>query len=305
MLNNFSLVLILVSFTLTPIFAQVSKDSKDSKVAASQPKDASEKKEEGKPVKMETGTVTLDPAAVSSDLKKINMKHLKKLRSSFLNYGGEEKFKALTKDYVDASIKFQERNYISSRRLFEQNNLDINAEAEKFSKTYTELYSKLYSEASTQLVDFKINSADEDSISPSLEKNLVTANEFWTMGQTFASKKNHVDALYEYKNAIQNVFRVFSTISKFKNRKLTTQEKFQANLLIEDDFIQKEQLKEYDDSQNLIFVQREKEREKEREQVKKGITNKYGEIKNAPAKTDKADEPKKDTKTTPAEPAKK
>ena len=62
----------------------------------------------------------------------------------------------------------------------------------------------------------------------------------------------------------------------------------------------------------LVFAVREKEREKEREQIKKGLTNKYGEL-NTNKESDKPNpEPKKDTKdvkdvkdakSTPAPPA--
>jgi hypothetical protein len=289
-------------FSLFLVFSLFSQNTKDAKTT---PEPAKTPTEEGKPVKMETGTVTLDPATVSGDLQKINLKNLKKMKSSFLNNGQEEKFKALTKNYVDANIKFQERKFLVSRRLFEQNQKDINIEAENFSKKYFELYQKLYTEASSKLVDFKINSEAENSINPSLEKYLITANEFFTSAQTYASKKNHIDALGEYKSAIQNVVKVFQTITKFQNRKLTTTEKYQANLLLEEDFIPKDYLKDYDDANGQVSIEAEKEREKEREQVKKNIVNKLGQIKTAETKDSKQakEEPKKEAKS--AEPAKK
>lgn len=287
---------------VTAIYSQNTKDSK----TAEPVKNTSEKKEEGKPVKMETGTVTLDPVTVSGDLQKSNLKSLKKMKSSFFNNGAEEKFKSLTKSYVDANIKYQERNFLTSRRLFEQNQKDINVEAENFSKKYFDLYGKLYTDASTQLVEFKINSEAENSINPSLEKYLVTANEFFTSAQTYASKKNHIDALTEYKSAILNVVKVFQTINKFKNKKLTTEERYQANLLLEEDFIPKDYLKDYDDANGKISTEAEKEREKEREQYKKNIVNKIGQIKDskdvkdtkdAKSVTPVKDESKKDSKT--------
>ncbi len=287
---------------VTAIYSQNTKDSKTAESA----KNPTEKKEEGRPVKMETGTVTLDPATVSGDLQKANLKSLKKMKSSFLNNAMEEKFKAITKGYVEANIKYQERNFLTSRRLFEQNQKDINLEAENFSKKYFDLYGKLYTDASTQLVDFKINSEAENSINPSLEKYLVTANEFFTSAQTYASKKNHIDALNEYKSAILNIVKVFQTINKFKNKKLTTEEKYQANLLLEEDFIPKEFIKDYDDASGKVSVEAEKEREKERDQAKKNIVNKIGQVKDSKdskvakeIKDSKSvkDEPKKDSKT--------
>ena len=272
-------------------------ESKTTEVAKNQ----TDKKEEGKPLKMETGTVTVDPQIVSADYKRTNLKILKKLKSSFLNHSGEERFKALTKDYVDANIKYQEKNYLIARRLFEQNYIDINKEAEKFTKKYSELYAKLYSDASTLLVDYKVNSDSNDTLVSALEKNLVSANEFYVNSQNFIAKKNHIDALSEYKSAMQNIFKVFTVVNKNKSKKSTVTEKVQNSQLIEDDFVPKEYLKDYDDSYSLVFQEREKEREKERDSVKKSISNKYGEIKTT--KTEKLEEPKKEVKTV--EPAKK
>lgn len=290
---------------------------KDTKTAPSSDpaKTTPEKKEEGKPLKMETGTVVLDPQVVSADYKRNNLKHLKKMKSSFLNYEAEPKFNTIMKNYVDASIKFQEKNYIASRRIFEQNYAELNTEAQGFSKKYSETYSKLYADASFQLVDLKVNSDSEESIYPVLEKQLMIANEFTAAAQVLTAKGNNIDALYEHKNALQSLFKIYYTINKHKNKNLKLAERVSKNLLLDDDYIPKEYLKEYDDSLGLVFSVREKEREKEREQIKKGLTNKYGELnlsKDNDAK--QPADPKKDAKdvkdakapanTTP-EPAKK
>ncbi len=113
---------------------------------------------------------------------------------------------------------------------------------------------------------------------------------------------------------MQSLFKIYYTINKHKNKNLKLAEKVSKNLLLDDDYIPKENLKEYDDSLGQVFAVREKEREKEREQIKKGLTNKYGEL-NTNKEVDKTNsEPKKDAKevkdakTTPApapEPAKK
>ncbi|MBP7280962.1 MAG: hypothetical protein KBA66_05265 [Leptospiraceae bacterium] len=298
--SKFILLLLCFSFSL---FGQVSV--KDTKNAPEPTKTPTEKKEEGKPLKMETGTVTVDPQIVSSDYKRNNLKNLKRLKSSFLNYGTDEKFNAIMKNYVDGSIKFQEKNYITSRRIFEQNHLDLNTEAEVFSKKYVETYSKLYADASFQLVDLKVNSDTDDSIYPVLEKQLVIANEFSTGAQILAAKSNYIDALYEQKNALQSLFKIYYTINKHKNKNLKLAERIGKNLILDDDYIPKEYLKDYDDSLGLVFAAREKEREKEREQIKKSLTNKYGEmnINKETDKTDKPDkkevEPKKEAKEAP------
>ncbi|MBK8396792.1 MAG: hypothetical protein IPL26_16375 [Leptospiraceae bacterium] len=302
--NHGKFILILLCLSVS-LFGQVS--IKDSKNAPEPAKTPSEKKEE-KPLKMETGTVTVDPQVVSSDYKRNNLRNLKKLKSSFMNYGTEEKFNSIMKNYVDASIKFQEKNYITSRRIFEQNHIDLTTEAETFSKTYLDTYNKLYADASFQLVDLKVNSDTDDSIYPVLEKQLVIANEFSTAAQILAAKKNYIDALYEQKNALQSLFKIYYTINKHKNKNLKLAERVGKNLLLDDDYIPKEYLKEYDDSLGLVYVIREKEREKEREQIKKSLTNKYGEM-NVNKDADKTEnpakkevEPKKETKdakTTP------
>jgi len=319
-LSAITLLPCLFCFTLS-LLGQVSvKDAKNAPAATDPAKTPAEKKEEGKPLKMETGTVTVDPQIVSADYKRNNLKHLKKMKSSFLNFEADSKFNTIMKNYVDASIKFQEKNYITSRRIFEQNYLDLNTEAQTFSKKYADTYNKLYADASFQLVDLKVNSDTDDNIYPVLEKQLVIANEFTTSAQVFTAKSNHIDALYEHKNALQSLFKIYYTINKHKNKSLKLAERVNKNLLLDEDYIPKEYLKEYDDSLGLVFATREKEREKEREQIKKGLTNKYGEL-NTNKELDKPNpEPKKDAKdskeakevkdakTTPApssEPAKK
>jgi len=301
--GKFILILLCFSFSL---FGQV--NIKDAKNAPETSKTAGEKKEE-KPLKMETGTVTVDPQVVSSDYKKTNLKHLKRLKSSFMNFEMDEKFNTIMKNYVDASIKFQEKNYIASRRIFEQNFNELNTEAQTFSKKYTDIYNKLYADASFQLVDLKVNSDTDDSIYPVLEKQLMIANEFSTTAQLLAAKNNNIDALYEYKNALQSLFKIYYTISKHKNKNLKLAERVSKNLLLDDDYIPKEYLKEYDDSLGLVFAVREKERDRERDQIKKGLTNKYGEM-NINKEADKIDKPEsdakketkesKETKTTPS-----
>ncbi|HNA08787.1 MAG TPA: hypothetical protein PK930_17700 [Leptospiraceae bacterium] len=301
-IHFFKLNLVLITVFLflfqSNLFGQTVSVKDTKNAPSSDPaKTTPEKKEEGKPLKMETGTVVLDPQVVSADYKRTNLKHLKKMKSSFLNYEAEPKFNAIMKNYVDASIKFQEKNYIASRRIFEQNYAEMNTEAEGFSKKYSETYSKLYADASFQLVDLKVNSDSEESIYPVLEKQLMIANEFTSSAQIFTAKGNHVDALYEHKNALQSLFKIYYTINKHKNKNLKLAERVSKNLLLDDDYIPKEYLKEYDDSLGLVFSVREKEREKEREQIKKGLTNKYGELNLSKENESKQPaEPKKDTK---------
>lgn len=212
-----------------------------------------------------------------------------------MNFEMDEKFNMIMKNYVDASIKFQEKNYIASRRIFEQNYNELNTEAQTFAKKYTDIYNKLYADASFQLVDLKVNSDTDDSIYPVLEKQLMIANEFSTTAQLLAAKNNNIDALYEYKNALQSLFKIYYTISKHKNKNLKLAERVSKNLLLDDDYIPKEYLKEYDDSLGLVFAVREKERDRERDQIKKGLTNKYGEM-NINKEADKTDKPETDAK---------
>ncbi len=142
-LSALTLIPCFFCFTLSS-FGQVSvKDVKNAPSATDPAKAPTEKKDESKPLKMETGTVTVDPQIVSADYKRNNLRHLKKLKSSFLNYDAEPKFSTIMKNYVDASIKFQEKNYITSRRIFEQNYIDLNTEAQAFSKKYADTYNKL------------------------------------------------------------------------------------------------------------------------------------------------------------------
>ncbi len=235
------------------------------------------------------GNVVLDPASVSNSLKTSNLKHLKKLKSSFYNLGEKEKYDAIMKSYVDATITLSEKKYTDSRRKFEQNQTEINENAKALTEKYKEKYTKLYADISYTVVDMKINTKSE-SANASYEKYLAAANELQTTAGEQIEKGNHADAVYAYKSAILNLVRIPFFINKSKNRNLKIAEKIAKNLLIEDDYFPKENIKDYDDARELIYEEREMEREKERASIKKGITSKLG----GEVTPDVSPEPKKD-----------
>jgi len=146
----------------------------------------------------------------------------------------------------------------------------------------------MYADFSYTVVDLKIKSKGEPN--GSYEKYLAVANELQSNANEQIEKGNFTDAVYSYKSAILNLIRIPYFINKNNNRNLKVAEKLTKNLLIEDDYIPKENLKDFDDSRELIFDEREKEREKEREAIKKGITSKLG----GEVKPDSNPDPKKD-----------
>lgn len=296
---------------MSPLFSQAKDAAKDAKTSATPAPAKDAKTAEDKPLPMETGTVVVDPQLVSSDYKNSILKHLKKLKSSFLNYGMKEQFDGLMKSYVDASITYQEKKYINARRKFEQNNTQLNEQAKALTAKYEELYTKLYKDTSQVIIELKVNAEGEENLSPVLEKLLVNANEYYGNAQTQVAKESFPEAVYAYKNSIHNLIKVYYVVNKSTNKNLKLSEKMSKNLLIDEDYVPKDYLKDYDDSIYHVYEVREKEREKEREVVKKGISSKFGDLKVDPAK-----EPAKDAKNapdkkpeskeskTPAEPAK-
>jgi hypothetical protein len=234
-----------------------------------------EKKADETPLTKQDGTVTVDPANVSNSLKASNLKHLKKLKSSFYNIGEKEKYDTIMKSYVDATITLSERKYTDARRKFEQNQTDINESAKGLTDKYKEKYTKMYADYSYIVVDLKINSKSE-SVNSSYEKYLAAANEFQTTAVEQTEKGNYTEAVYSYKNGILNLIRIPYFISKNKNKNLKVAEKISKNLLIEDDYVPKDIIKDYDDAKELIYEEREKERERERAAIRKGITSKLG-----------------------------
>jgi hypothetical protein len=272
----FLLIFLLSSWT---IFAQDKPASKTTTQATTAPAkkvEAAPKKEgEDKPLKMESGTVVVDPQSVSSKIKQNNIKHLRKLKSSFLNNGEEQKFNELMKGYVEATITLGEKNYLEARRKFEQNQADMNESVKVLVEKYKETYNKLYQEYSLSVVEMKINGGTDLSNS-SYEKMLATGNELKNTAEEQIAKGNHIEALYNLKSAINQLIRIPYFMNKNKNRNLKINERLEKDLVIDEDYIPKEVIKDYDDSNYLIHAERQKDRDKERETIKKSIQTKLG-----------------------------
>lgn len=242
--------------------------------AKEQPKD--KKESESKPLKLESGTVIVDPQFVANNIKQTNIKHLKKLKSSFYNLGDEQKYNDLMKSFVEASITLGEKNYLDARKKFEQNHADMNEHAKGFLTKYKEIFSKYYSDYSYLVIDMKVSGSASDLSNSSYEKMLATANEHKRNAEDLESRGNFVDAIYSLKSGINQLIKIPYLINKNKNKNLKVNEKIAKGLLLEEDFIPKEALKDYDDSLYLIHVEREKERERERENLKKSLQAKLG-----------------------------
>ncbi|MCB1141275.1 MAG: hypothetical protein KDK54_03515 [Leptospiraceae bacterium] len=232
---------------------------------------------EDKPLLKETGTVTVDPQLAANTLKVTNLRALKKLKSSFYNYGESEKYGQLMKGYVEATITLSERKYLDARRKFQQNQVDINESAKGLFDKYKEKYTKLYADFSFVVVDLKINTTSASELgNSSYEKFLASANEYNATAQEHASKNNYVDAIYAYKNAILNLVRVPYFVARNKSRNMKLGEKVAKNIFLDEDFVPKENLIDYDDSLYRISEEREKERTREREAIKSSISSKLG-----------------------------
>lgn len=251
-----------------------------------------EKKEaESKPLKLESGTVVLDPQIVANNIKQTNIRHLKRLKSSFYNLGDEQKYNELMKSFVEASITLGEKNYLEARKKFEQNQAEMNEHSKNFLAKYKEIFSKYYSDYSYMVIDMKINGTASDLSNSSYEKMLATANEHKRNAEDLESRGNHVEAIYALKNGINQLIKIPYLINKNKNKNLKVNERIAKGFLIEEDFIPKEALKDYDDSLYLIHVEREKERERERENLKKSLQSKLGLDIETPKSTEKGNEP--------------
>lgn len=263
-LKNFNIILFLVCFHFLFVLAWA------------QEKNIPAKESEPKPSKLESGTVILDPQIVANSIKQNNIRHLKKLKSSFYNLGDEQKYNELMKSFVEASITLGEKNYPEARRKFEQNQAEMNEHSKNFLAKYKEMFNKYYADYSYMVIDMKINGTASDLSNSSYEKMLATANEHKRNAEDLESRGNHVEAIYSLKNGINQLIKIPYLINKTKNKNLKVNERIAKGFLIDEDFIPKEALKDYDDSLYLIHVEREKEREKERENFKKSLQSKLG-----------------------------
>lgn len=266
--KNFITLLFLILGFLFTLFAQ------DKGVVREAEKE--KKESEQKPLKLESGTVIVDPQLVANTIRQTNIKHLKKLKSSFYNLGDEQKYNELMKSFVEASIALGEKNYQEARKKFEQNQAEMNEYSKNFLSKYKEIFSKYYSDYSYMVVDMKVSGAVSELSNSSYEKMLATANEHKRNAEDLESRGNVVDAIYSLKSGINQLIKIPYLINKNKNKNIKVNERIAKGLLIDEDFIPKEALRDYDDSLYLIHVEREKEREKERENLKRSLQTKLG-----------------------------
>ncbi len=262
---------------------------------------------ESKPMKHESGDVQIDPADISEGLRKSNHRNLSKIRVSLLNQGGAEKFNKLMGNFVGAVTVFQTRKFLDARKKFQENALEIKEECKSVTEKYKSVYSKLAQETPKIAVEKKM-APDEGSstnLASVLESHMNSALQTGATAEELLTS-NPCDSISFYRNSIFHFLMIYYAINKDKNRYMTTKERLGKNLLIDDDYIPQEYMKDYDDSLELVSVNREKIREKDREDVRKMISVKYGEKKPAetqeknpmPEKTaDKQPEKKPEPKT--------
>ena len=233
---------------------------------------------DAKPLKHESGSVSMDPRVISVNYKNSNLVILKRLKISLLNYEMEEDYKKLMKSYIDATILLQERKYPESRRAFENNSTELNDAAQKLFEKNKEAHDKLLKNTSEQIVEMKIDAEPGDTLVSILEKNIAQATDISLSANESISTKNYIDALEKLKRSNYTLLRIIASISKNKNKTLKVADRVQKKLLIDEDYIPAEYIKLYDDSRNLIFQEKEEERRKEREKSLKNISSRYGDM---------------------------
>ncbi|MBE7412989.1 MAG: hypothetical protein L6Q54_03835 [Leptospiraceae bacterium] len=271
-MRNFAILILILPFM---IFAQDKPDSSNEKKEETKVNSA-----DSKPMKHESGDVTINPYDVSEGFKQSNYRNLSKLKISMMNHGTTDKFNKLMVGYVDASSSFQERQFLAARKKFEQNAKEIKEECKSTSEKYKSTYSKLAKDASKLAIERKINpeAGSSANLSSVLETHMNNALQTGGIAEDLLNY-NPCDSISVYRNSIFQFLMIYYTINKDKNRYLTAKERLEKNLLIDDDYIPAEYIKDYDDSLESISVNREKAREKDREEVKKMISLRYGETK--------------------------
>lgn len=269
-MNLFKLFFLL----LLPLFVYSQEPTGDAKTAEPTKEPATD----SKPLKHESGSVSMDPRAISINYKNNNLIILKRLKVSLLNYEMEEDYKKLMKSYIDATILLQERKYPEARRAFEGNATELNEAAQKLFEKNKEVHDKLLKNTSEQIIEMKIDAEPGDTLVSILEKNIAQATDISLSANESISTKNYIEALEKLKRSNYTLLRIIASISKNKNKTLKIADRVQKKLLIDEDYIPTEYIKLYDDSRNLIFQEEEEERRKEREKTLKNISSRYGDM---------------------------
>ncbi|MCE9500571.1 MAG: hypothetical protein K8R21_08745 [Leptospira sp.] len=289
-------ILLLLLFSAGILIAQDKKDKPEEKKEA---KDDHDKKS---PMRYETGDIQVDPRDVAEGFRNSNLKNLRKLKVSAANVGDPERYKSLYIAYTDATTIFYERKFLDARRKFEENARAVKNECRTIGEKYKSRYSKLAAESSRLSVEKKVNFENEvlgKDFAPVLEKLVASAAEAGSIAEGLLTARNSCDAIYFYRFAINNFIMVQYNVNREKNRNLSSADKVSKNLLLDDDYIPAEYLKDYDDSMELISANRDKEREREREIVRKMISDRKGTPKDeTKSKSEPGVEKKKDQKET-------
>lgn len=230
-----------------------------------------------KPMKHEKGDVTIAAADAADYYARKNINDLKKIQTSCINLVGEDSFKKLITDYIRGKSLLQAGRYPESRRMLEDNAAEIKTKTDEIIKYYREASQKMGEEAGRLSVELTLqNDNGNDYLVPVINKNLKNSNEAIKMAEDMILSSNQIEGLYYYKSAITSLVKAIYYYNKSGIRGLSSKQKAEKNILIDDDLLPKNYLKEYDDSRNLLHSDEEKKREKQREYSRRvlGINNK-------------------------------
>jgi len=219
-----------------------------------------------KPMKHEKGDVTIAAADAADYYARKNINELKKIQTSCINLVSEESFKKLITDYIRGKSLLQAGRYTESRRMLEDNSAEIKTKTDEIIKYYREAAQKMGEEAGRLSVELSLqNNSGNDYLIPVINKNLKNSNEAIKMAEDMILSSNQIEGLYYYKSAITSLVKAIYYYNKSDVRGLSGKQKAEKNILIDDDLLPKNYLKEYDDSRNLLHSEEEKKREKQRE----------------------------------------
>lgn len=263
------------------LYAQGSGD--DSQVASNP--NHSNSKVESKPMKYETGDVTIDLQHESDRLKKLSEMNSKKLTNLFINRGKTEEWKKIQTIFSQANVAYLRGDYTESRRLFHQGLEELDTNADSFNKEYKTHFNRFTEELNQKLEKVRDESSEGErqDLLDHLESRGKEAGVFFRQALFLERSGKPILALSYHQLSIRELLHGLIRANKelesiFQENPEANKDKAQTSQEVKKylsaDYLEKESLKILDDSMNLNHLEENKKREEERGRIQRYIDTK-------------------------------
>jgi len=230
----------------------------------------SQENNEKKSLKHESGDVVIVASDAADYYNRKNLAQIRQIRVSILNHLGEEEYKKLLDEYITGQVSFNSRNFVEARRIFENNQKNIQAVTLKLVDHYKKRVAELARDSARISVEIRMdNTGKHDSYSNAINKFTKNANDAMNEAESLVTTSNNTDAVRYYKEAIFNFLKIIYYSNKSQYQNFSPRKRAENNIYIDDDYVTSKFFKDYDDSKDELFSDNETRRKKEKDYIVK------------------------------------